>query len=135
MESAISLWHPPLVQSPPSLQVSVNTTYLTPHILYVKLEDACPTEVHQGRLRVPGEQCSQHQLFISKQVRRVFPPIQSTAIQQLAITDGRQGCQLFSHYYYFVFGCLNYEEKTYFTLLPQGLLIQKKTNQGKLSCA
>lgn len=62
------------------------------------------------------------------------PPIQSSAIQQLAITDGRQGGQLSSCYYYFVFGCLNYEEKTYFTLLPQGLSIQKKTNQVKLSC-
>lgn len=65
--------------------------------------------------------------------RHVFPTTQSNAIKQLATTDGRQGGQQLSCYYYFVFGCHNYEENTYFTLLPQGLLIPKKINQVNLS--
>lgn len=123
----------PSLNNLPFLQVNViNTTYLNPYILYVKLEDTCLTEVHQSRLHLPEEPCSQYQLYISKQARYVFPSTQSTATQQLAITDGRQGGQLVSCYCYFVLGCLNYEEKTCFTLLPQGLLIQKKTSQVKL---
>jgi len=63
---------------------------------------------------------------------REAPP---TPARQLASTDGWQRGPQLSCYHCFVSGCLNYEGKTYFTPLPQGSLIQKKTNQEKLSCA